>query len=118
MEASILRQRLSNARRGSALQRVADLLCEQLARHEAIGVCSRHVPLSQVDIADAAGLSIVHVNRTIQTLRNLNVLGKTRQAIEVIDRKELGRIAQFNGRYLNMPQLVSNWTVHMEEAEK
>ena len=37
LEASILRERLSNARRGSALQSVANLLCEQLARRAVIG---------------------------------------------------------------------------------
>jgi CRP-like cAMP-binding protein len=64
LEASILRERLSNARRGSALQRVANLLCEQLARREAIGMIGSVVPITQVDVADAAALSIVHVNRT------------------------------------------------------
>ena len=115
LEATILRERLSNARRGSALQRVANLLCEQLARREAIGITGSVVPLTQVDVADAAALSIVHVNRTIQTLRSLNVLSKTRQVIEVVDRKELARIAGFDGHYLNMPQLVSRWAVQIEK---
>jgi CRP-like cAMP-binding protein len=118
LEASILRERLSNARRGSALQRVANLLCEQLARREAIGVSSSLVPITQIDIADAAALSIVHVNRTIQVLRGLNVLCKTNHAIEVIDRKQLAKIAKFDGRYLNMPQLVSNWAVQLDEEHK
>jgi CRP-like cAMP-binding protein len=115
LEASILRERLSNSRRGSSLQRVANLLCEQLARREAIGITSSVVPITQVDVADAAALSIVHVNRTIQTLRGLNVLSKTSHAIEVVDRKQLARIAGFDGRYLNMPRLVSNWAVQIEK---
>jgi CRP-like cAMP-binding protein len=116
LEASILRERLSNARRGSAVQRVANLLCEQLARREAIGINSPIVPVTQVDVADAAALSIVHVNRTIQALRSLNVLSKTRNAIEVADRMKLARIGEFDGRYLNMPQLVSKWAVQIEET--
>jgi CRP-like cAMP-binding protein len=115
LEASILRERLSNARRGSAVQRVANLLCEQLARREAIGITSPVVPVTQVDVADAAALSIVHVNRTIQTLRSLNVLSKTRHLIEVADRKRLAKIAEFDGRYLNMPRLVSKWAVEIQE---
>jgi CRP-like cAMP-binding protein len=118
LEAGILRERLSNAQRGSALQRVANLLCEQLARREAIGITSPVVPITQIDIADAAALSIVHVNRTVQTLRSLNVLSKTGHTIEVVDRKQLARIAGFDGRYLNMPQLVSKWAVQMEESER
>ena len=48
LEASILRERLSNARRGSALQRVANLLCEQLARREAIGMTVLSCPLRRL----------------------------------------------------------------------
>jgi CRP-like cAMP-binding protein len=116
LEAAILRERLSNSRRGSALQRVANLLCEQLVRREATGTTSPVVPITQVDVADAAGLSIVHVNRTIQTLRSLNVLSRTCHSIEVVDRKELARIAGFDGHYLNMPQLVSKWAVQINET--
>ena len=100
LEASILRQWLSNARRGLAVQRVANLLCEQLVRREASGIASPVVPVTQIDIADAAGLSIVHVNRTIQTLRNLKVLSKGSPGIKVVDRNQLSRIAGFDGRYL------------------
>lgn len=115
LEASILRERLSNARRGSALQRVANLLCEQLVRREAIGLAGSVVPITQIDIADAAALSIVHVNRTVQQLRSLNVLSKESHGIEVIDRKQLAKIAGFDGRYLNMPQLVSRWAVQIDD---
>jgi CRP-like cAMP-binding protein len=116
LEASILRERLSNARRGSALQRVANLLCEQLARCQAIGMNSPTVPITQVDVADAAALSIVHVNRTIQTLRSLNVLSKATHEIEIIDRKQLAKIGGFDGRYLNMPQLVSGWAIQIDPS--
>jgi len=114
LEAAILRERLSNARKGSALQRVANLLCEQLARREAIGIATPVVPITQVDLADAAALSSVHVNRTIQTLRSINVLSQASHAIEVVDRKQLASIAGFNGHYLNMTQLVSRWAVQIE----
>jgi CRP-like cAMP-binding protein len=100
LEASILRQWLLNARRGSGVQRVANLLCEQLVRREAIGIRSPILPVTQIDVADAAALSIAHVNRTIQTLRNLKVLSKASHAIEVVDRKQLATIAGFDGRYL------------------
>jgi|tagenome__1003787_1003787.scaffolds.fasta_scaffold20708231_2 CRP-like cAMP-binding protein len=116
LEASILRERLSNARRGSALQRVANLLCEQLVRREAIGLTGSVVPITQIDVADAAALSIVHVNRTVQQLRSLNVLSRESHGIEVIDRRQLAKIAGFDGRYLNMPQLVSGWAVQIDDS--
>jgi hypothetical protein len=59
----------------------------------------------------------VHVNRTIQTLRSLNVLSKTSQ-LEVIDRKQLAQVAKFDGRYLDMPKLLSNWAVRVETTSR
>jgi len=111
LEAAIYRERLTNSSRGTALERVAHLLCEQLARREAVGISGVRLPLSQIDVADAAGLSVVHVNRTIQTLRTLNVLSKANH-LEAIDRKQLAYIAKFDGRYLDMPR---GWTVRVDK---
>src|SRR5262245_2236391 len=97
LEASIFRKRLLNIDRQPALRRVAHLLCEQLARREAVGINSATMPLTQMDLADAAGLSIVHINRTFQELRKLGILSKTGRAIEVASREGLVRLANFDG---------------------
>ena len=65
-----------------------------------------------MDLADAAGLSIVHINRTFQELRRLNILSEGR-TITVSDRERLVRLAGFDGKYLNMPQLLSHWRVEI-----
>ena len=114
LEVALYRERLSSSGRGSAIERVAHLLCEQLARREAVGIHAPQLPFSQIDIADAVGLSVVHVNRTIQTLRMQNVLSEVKRAIEVVDRKTLARIAKFDSRYLDMPKLLSKWAVQIE----
>jgi CRP-like cAMP-binding protein len=116
LEASIFRKRLLNVGRQPALQRVAHLLCEQLARRQAVGLNSATIPLTQMDLADAAGLSIVHINRTFQELRRLNILSKEGRAITVVDRERLAALASFDGNYLNMPQLLSHWQVKIERA--
>jgi CRP-like cAMP-binding protein len=108
LEASIFRERLMNMSHRPALARIAHLLCEQMVRLEAIGWESTIIPLTQVDLADAAGLSVVHMNRTIQDLRELGVLSKNSRAIEVVDRDRLMDIAKFDGRYLE-PQVMSQW---------
>jgi CRP-like cAMP-binding protein len=113
LDAAIYRERLANASRGTALERVAHLLCEQLARREAVGIYGGRLPISQIDVADATGLSTVHVNRTIQTLRSLNILS-TASSIEVVARKQLAQVAKFDGRYLNMAPLLSRWAVRVE----
>jgi CRP-like cAMP-binding protein len=113
LDAAIYRERLANASRGTALERVAHLLCEQLVRREAVGIDGGGLPISQVELADATGLSVVHVNRTVQTLRGLNVLSKASH-LEVIDRKQLAQVAKFDGRYLNLSRLLSGWAVRVE----
>jgi CRP-like cAMP-binding protein len=111
LEASIFRKRLLNIGRQPALQRVAHLLCEQLARREAVGINSTTIPLTQVDLADAAGLSIVHINRTVQELRRLGILSAKGPAIEVVNRAGLVTLANFDGQYLNLPQVLSHWQI-------
>lgn len=114
LEASIFRKRLLSVARQPALQRVAHLLCEQLARREAVGIDSTIVPLSQMDLADAVGLSIVHVNRTFKELQRLNLLTKEGRTMKVVNRERLVCLAAFDASYLNMPQLLSQWQLKIE----
>jgi len=108
VEANIFRERLLNVSHQPALPRLANLLSEQLVRLEATGMQSARIPLSQIDLARAAGLSVVHVNRTIHELRQLGVLSKDRRIIEVIDRDRLFSMGKFDGNYLN-PPVQSQW---------
>ena len=105
IEASIFRE--WNVGQRPALERIAHLLCEQTVRLEAVGIIGGAIPMTQVDLADAAGLSTVHTSRTIQDLRQLGVLLKNSRAIAVAHWDRLVEIAKFDGRYLNMPQVPS-----------
>ncbi|MBS0523477.1 MAG: Crp/Fnr family transcriptional regulator [Proteobacteria bacterium] len=109
LEASIFRERLVNIGQRPALPRIANLICEQMIRLEAAGLDASTIPLTQVDLADAAALSTVHMNRTIQDLRELGVLAKSTRGIEVVHRDRLFEIAKFDGRYLNLPQHTMKW---------
>ncbi len=108
-EVSIFRQRLVVSRR-PALQRVAYLLCEQLVR---LGDDERVIPLTQIDVADAAGLSVVHINRVFQELRQLGVLSKQR-LIEVVNKDRLHELAAFDPGYLDPGEALSQWDLHIE----
>lgn len=102
LEARLFQERLLNGVQRSAVERVASLLCEQVFRLEAIGLASDLLPLTQIDLADAAGLSVVHVNRTIQDLRELGALAKNSHGIRVIDKDRLVHIAKFDASYLHV----------------
>jgi hypothetical protein len=43
-------------------------------------------------------------------------LSKASRAIEVVDRKQLAKIAEFDGRYLSMPALALKWAVQIEDT--
>ena len=108
VEASIIRQRLVIAR-WPALQRVAHLLCEQLARCRGR---SSVIPLSQIEVADSVGLSVVHTNRVFQELRKLHVVSRQR-ILQVVNRERLEQIASFDGGYLNATS-AAHWDVRIE----
>jgi CRP-like cAMP-binding protein len=109
-EVSIYRQRLVISRR-PALQRVAYILCEQLAR---LGTADGIIPLTQLEIADAAGLSAVHINRVFQELRQLGVLSKHR-LIEVVKKEQLRELAAFDACYLDPGESFSHWDLRIED---
>lgn len=114
LEASMVRQHLLSVGRRPALQRIAHLLCEQMARQEAVGIHDAPTPLSGADLADAAGLSIVHVSRTFKELQRLGLLAKEGRSMKVVDKAQLASLAGFDGDYLDMPQLLSDWQDEIE----
>ena len=67
-----------------------------------------------MDLADAVGLSIVHINRTVQELRRLGILSTKGRAIEVVNRAALVTLANFDGQYLNMPLVLSHWQIRID----
>ena len=115
IEASIFRERLLNVSRRAALPRIASILCEQLARLEVINIKNAVLPITQVDLADAGGLSVVHVNRVIRELRDLGALSKKKRTLEVADKERLAQLAGFDSRYLSLPGQLSGWKVEFHD---
>lgn len=104
VEANTFQERLLNISQRPALTRIANILCEQMVRLEAIGLEGTVLLMTQVDLADAASLSVVHVNRTVQELRELGILSKNSRALEIVARDRLIAVANFDSSYLNVPR--------------
>src|SRR3954469_23288621 len=69
---AVQRERTLNIGQRTALERMAHLLCEIFIKMEVVGQTHGNhceFPLLQSDLAEATGLSTVHVNRTLQELR-------------------------------------------------
>jgi CRP-like cAMP-binding protein len=90
--------------RRTSLQRVAHLLCELCVRVQNIGSIENsycELPLSQIVLADALGLTAVHVNRVLRKLRLLGVMEKHAGMLVISDIFRLGEIAGFDEIYLH-----------------
>ena len=64
------------------------------------GTCA--LPLTQEDLAEATGLSQVHVNRMIQELRRRELIAFTRGQLTVHDWDGLADLADFRDEYLHL----------------
>ena len=102
---SIQREWTTNIGQRQAYERIAHLLCETFARLRAIGLTrgdSCEFPLTQIDIADATGLTPVHVNRMIQALRHDGLVELRDKRLQVRNPAKLRQIAMFNPAYLHL----------------
>jgi hypothetical protein len=61
---------------------------------------SFRLPLTQADIADVLGLSMVHVNRMLKKLRSDDVMVWNNQIVSIVDWDRLVDIAEFEPGYL------------------
>jgi CRP-like cAMP-binding protein len=87
-EESSLDEHLVSVGRRSARERIAYLALFLFLRGRATGMSGRtylNIPLTQAQIADTIGLSIVHTNKTLQSLRRSNVIEWTPDRIGIHD---------------------------------
>ncbi|MCK1392516.1 Crp/Fnr family transcriptional regulator [Bradyrhizobium sp. 1] len=104
IHAAIYREWIENLGARPALGRIAHLLCELAVRLELVGLLdngSFHLPFTQQDIADACGLSVVHVNRTLQELRREGLIEWRDHTVQLLDRARLEDAAEFSRQYLH-----------------
>lgn len=103
LEGSIAAERMIALGRRSAASRVAHLLLELSVRLELIGQGSSSgfiCPLTQHDLANALGLTAIHVNRVLRNLRQLGLVVFRNSEVEFLDRAGLVELAQFDAAYL------------------
>ena len=105
IDAAIFREWLLGVGRRSAYTRIAHLLCEVFMRLAAVGLTNGSecdFPITQTEIADALGLSTVHVNRSIQELRAAGLIDLRRSALTILDWDGLTRAGEFDPAYLHI----------------
>jgi CRP-like cAMP-binding protein len=107
IDSSIFREWVVNVGRRDGRARVAHLLCEFARRMETAGLANAHgneMPLTQEQIADATGLTAVHVNRVLKALSDEGLINRTRRVVTIPNWSRLRRVAGFNETYLHLDQ--------------
>jgi CRP-like cAMP-binding protein len=111
MQAAIFQEWVVNLGRRDASARLAHIVCELTVRLQSVGLArdySFSMPWTQMDVADACGISNVHANRVIQEFRQLEVLEWNYRRLKIRDWNALVRLADFNDDYLQYYAIVGN----------
>jgi CRP-like cAMP-binding protein len=91
--------------RRSKKSHLAHLICELFTRLSLVGLVTNngfYLPLSQAEVADALGVSLVHFNKTLQLLRRDGVVRWADRHITVVQWDRLVEIGEFDDAYLNL----------------
>ena len=110
LDAAVSREWIVNVGRRTAFQRTAHLLCELMVQMRLAGLAQDFtcdVPFTQVELADALGLTPVHVNRTLQWLRSEKLIELSNGTLTVRSWRDLKQAAGFDPTYLHQLQVGS-----------
>jgi CRP-like cAMP-binding protein len=100
---AIAREWIVSLGRRDGIERTAHLICELRWRLAEIGQAtddSYELRITQHDLADALGLTSVHMNRVLMTLRAERLIHLKGGRLTIIDGVRLKHLAQFDPAYL------------------
>jgi CRP-like cAMP-binding protein len=103
VDAAITRELALSLGQRSAMARMAHLFCELQVRLDVVGQARAdgfELPLTQRELSECLGLTVVHANRTIQELRRRELVELENRRLTILDRRGLEGIAQFDPGYL------------------
>jgi CRP-like cAMP-binding protein len=105
INAAIFRRWMTNIGRRDAYNRIAHLFCEWIVRLRAVGLVRDRVcdfPMTQNELADATGISTVHVNRVLQELRGNGLITLKAGTLTILDWEQLKQAGDFDAAYLHL----------------
>jgi len=105
VDAAIFREWMTSNGRRSAFARIAHLFCEMYLKLETVGLADAHrceMPVTQLDLADALGLTSVHVNRTLQAMRSQELITWRGKTLVIEDWRALSAAGEFDPTYLHI----------------
>lgn len=104
LDTAILREWLLNIGQRDAYQKLCHFFCEMSVRLRSVGQVhvdgSFDMPINQSALADTTGLTCVHVNRTLQRLRQEGLISLRHRRLTILDFDRLATNAGFDDDYL------------------
>ena len=108
IDEGILRSWIVSIGRRNSVERVAHLMCELYLRSFSINSTDEvELPISQIILADALGMTPVHVNRILKELRVAGAMRIRRRKLSIVDPVKLVQIAGFDENYLHRRKAVA-----------
>jgi CRP-like cAMP-binding protein len=105
VDEATLREWLVNLGQRSAPHRISHLFCEIHERMKAVGLTddgSFELPLTQSELSDTMGLSVVHVNRSLKELREAGLVSLRNERIAIPNIRRLIEYSDFDPAYLHL----------------
>jgi len=105
VDGSTFREWILNVGQRDARQRIAHLLCELAIRQEDAGLCegpNYEWPMTQEQLADATGMTSVHVNRTLQGMRADQLIRLNHRSVTITNWPQLQVEGDFTPAYLHL----------------
>ena len=105
MDEATLREWVVNLGQRDAEERIAHLFCELHLRLQVVGLTTDggfELPITQLELADTVGLSTVHANRSLQSLRARGLIQFKGQVVDIPDVSRLRKFAGFDPKYLHL----------------
>jgi CRP-like cAMP-binding protein len=111
VDAAIFREWTLNVGRRDARTRMAHMLCEFALRLKVAGLGEQadyELPMTQDQLADALALTNVHVNRTLRSLVDEGLIGRSQRSVRISDFARLAQVGDFDSRYLHLNEEMRN----------
>src|SRR3954452_22242 len=108
VDGSIFREWITNVGRRDARTRVAHLLCEFAVRLRVAGLGENthyELPMTQEQLADATGLTPVHVNRTLMALEKDGLIERSKRSVKIENWQNLATVGDFDSNYLHFEEV-------------
>jgi CRP-like cAMP-binding protein len=111
VDGAIFREWTANVGRRSSHERTAHLLLEMATLYQDAGLVANETfdfPITQSDLSDALGMTAVHLNRVLQSLRRDRLIRTHARSITIENRVALTALAGFDPGYLHPEGLRRN----------